>query len=115
MHTKVLRVYGEELWDGTEARKVKVQGNMGGIAVVAVALSDGTYSEEVSVQMLGADEAVLGTMTCTFAGTVKEGEKIASTSAVVIPDTVNGKEVRFATVDGYSKATVEIGLEYLPR
>lgn len=115
MRNKALRVYGEELWTGTEARKVKVQGNMGGIAVMAVALEDGTFEESVTVQLLGADEAVVGTMACTFAGAAKEGEKIASTSAVVVPEAIGDKEVKAVTVTGYSNAKVEIGLEYLPR
>lgn len=115
MRTKALRIYGEELWNGTAARKVKVQGNMGAIAVMAVAIADGTFDETVNVQLLGADEAVVGTMACTFEGAAKAGEKIASTSAVVIPEAIGDKEVRYVTVDGYSKATVEIGLEYLAR
>jgi hypothetical protein len=115
MRNKALRVYGEELWTGTEARKVKVQGNMGALAVMAVALEDGTFEESVTVQLIGADEAVIGTMACTFAGDAKEGEKIPSTSAVVVPEEIGGVAVRAVTTTGYSKATVEIGLEYLPR
>lgn len=115
MHKRALRVYGEELWNGTEAHKVKAQGNMGALAVTAVALKDGTFEETVSVQLLGADEAVVGTMSCTFAGTVAKDEKIPATSAVVVPDEIGGKEVRFVTTTGYSNADVEIGLDYLPR
>lgn len=115
MRNKALRVYGEELWTGTEARKVKVQGNMGALAVMAVALEDGTFDESATVQFLSADETVIGSMTCTFAGEAKEDEKITSTSAVVVPEAIGDVAIRAVTVTGYSNAKVEIGLEYLPR
>lgn len=89
MRNNPLRVYGEELWDGSEAKKVKVQGNMGGIAVCAIALEDtANASVSATISLLDEDETEVSTMACTFAGKAGEGEKIAATSAVVVPDEV---------------------------
>lgn len=108
MYNQVLKVHGEDLFEGGVAKKVIVNGTMGGLEVVAVATEDGTFAPSISVSACDTKDGSYETVAeKSFSATVAKGEVIGR---IALPSDVK----RWATAT-CSDASVRVTLNYLAR